>query len=107
MTSFVVASDFESTGTPLASRAVSPRSTQHLCPECETVLYVASTRFPTTIVLRSGTVDQAEHVSPGAHIWVKRKQAWLALPTDVPHFEEQYDREAVWPAESLARYAAL
>jgi hypothetical protein len=28
------------------------------------------------------------------------------LPDGVPQFDEQYDREATWPAESLARVKA-
>ena len=38
-----------------------------------------------------------------AHIWTKEKHAWLELPAHIPQFEEGYDRNKVWPQESLER----
>ena len=70
-----------------------------------TVIYTASTRFP-KLILRPGTLDDPNVATPQAHIWVRRKQSWVTLPPGIPQFKEQYDRETVWPAESLARLRA-
>jgi hypothetical protein len=106
MTSIVMLGDLTVTDGRASERTVSPRSTEYSCAECGTVIYVASTRFPSTVILRPGTLDRTEVAAPQAHIWVRRKQSWLELPSNVPRFEEQYERELVWPAASLARIGA-
>ncbi|MDP7358330.1 MAG: GFA family protein [Pseudomonadales bacterium] len=102
MTTFVMGNDLVIThGRPL-NEATSARSTAYSCPSCHTVIYIASSEFP-SVILRPGTLDDPAVATPQAHIWVRRKQAWLDLPDDVPQFAEQYDRETTWPASSLAR----
>jgi hypothetical protein len=41
------------------------------------------------------------------HIFTASKQPWVVLPPDTPSVEEYYDRDEVWPEESLARRRAL
>ena len=41
-----------------------------------------------------------------AHIFVRSKQTWFNLPNGMPMFEGAMDRDAVWSAESVARYDA-
>jgi hypothetical protein len=103
MTTIVLREDLVITHGTLSAAPRSPRSTAYACAACETTIYVASTRFPATVTLKPGTLDDAAIAAPQAHIWVRRKQAWLTLPDDVPQFYEQYDRETTWPAASLAR----
>ncbi len=106
MTTFVLRADVIIThGQTLAKRA-SPRSTVYSCSKCRTVIYIASTAFPLTVILKQGTLHDPSVATPQAHIWVRRKQPWLTLPEDVPQFEEQYDRETTWPTASLARIKA-
>lgn len=33
--------------------------------------------------------------------------SWITIPESVPTFEVYYDREALWPAESLERLDAI
>jgi hypothetical protein len=40
------------------------------------------------------------------HIWTRSKQPWLPLPKGVQVFEEYYDKDKEWPADSLAHLAA-
>lgn len=106
MTTIVVRDELVITRGEAFSKTLSPRSTMYGCARCGTAIYVASTAFPSTVILKSGTVDDTRVVVPRAHIWVRRKQAWLVLPEGVPTFAEQYDPETTWPAESLARMRA-
>lgn len=104
MTTIVLTADLTITEGEVAATKPSPRSTALSCANCGTLIYTASTAFPVTVIVKSGTFDDPNVVTPGAHIWVKRKQPWVILPEDVPQFEEAYDRDEVWPAESLARF---
>lgn len=56
--------------------------------------------------VRVGTLDDPTLLVPGMHIWTRSKQPWLPLPKGVRVFEEYYDKDKEWPADSLARLAA-
>ena len=62
---------------------------------------------PITKFVRAGTLDEPDLLPPNVHIFTTSKQPWVSLGTDVPTFPEYYDREAIWPKESLARREAL
>jgi hypothetical protein len=78
------------------------------CPTCRVALwsnYAGSgdaVRF-----IRVGSLDDPDRLPPDAHIFTASKQPWVVLPSDVPAFEAFYDRDAVWPEESLARRRAV
>ncbi|MDH7638483.1 GFA family protein [Sphingomonas oryzagri] len=55
-------------------------SQQRMCGTCHTRLYNTNTRRPGIAVIRAGTLDESHRIEVAAHIWVKRKQPWLALP---------------------------
>lgn len=106
MTTVVLSDELEIVHGTLASKQTSPRSTQYRCADCETIIYAASTAFPSSITMKPGTFDNPAVVAPLAHIWIKRKQPWVILPKGVPRFDEEYDRDTVWPASSLERLGA-
>jgi hypothetical protein len=103
MTTIVLRDDLVITHGATVPTALSPRRTAHGCAACDTWIYITSTRHRASVTLRSGTLDDASIATPQAHIWVKRKQPWLALPDGVPTFDENYDPESTWPTASLAR----
>lgn len=78
------------------------------CPACRVALwsnYAGSgdkVRF-----VRVGTLDEPDRAPPDIHIFTDSKQPWVILPDGVPAMPVYYDREAVWPAGSLARRKAL
>lgn len=80
----------------------------HACAVCADYVWVRYLyhRVP-VIALRTGTLDDPSLLPPQAHIFVRSKQPWLALTDGLPQFEEAFARDAVWPAESVARYEAL
>ncbi len=103
MTTIVLRDDLDITLGRTSATTLSPRSTSYACARCRTTIYVVSTRYPATVTLKPGTLDDTSVAAPQAHIWVRRKQAWVTLPPGIPQFAEQYDRDTTWPAASLAR----
>ena len=63
-------------------------STQEICGVCHTRLFNRNSAVPGLIVLRAGTLGSSNQINPVAHIWVRRKQPWLTLPTGVPSWPE-------------------
>lgn len=58
------------------------------CSTCYTRLFNRNSALPGMIFLRAGTLSGDADLDPVAHIWTRRKQRWVALPVDVPSFEE-------------------
>jgi hypothetical protein len=78
------------------------------CPRCRIALwshYAGS--GPVTKFLRVGTLDNPDLLPPDVHIFTASKQPWVVLPPGTPAFAEYYDREQVWPAQSLQRRRAI
>jgi hypothetical protein len=77
------------------------------CPACHIALWSsyagAGDRFR---FVRVGTLDDPDRLPPDIHIFTASRQPWVRLPEGALTFEEYYDREACWPAESLARRKA-
>ncbi|MGE7138315.1 GFA family protein [Luteibacter sp. NPDC031894] len=62
-------------------------SRQRICPTCHTRVYNTNTGHRFT-VLRAGTLDRSDELDCVAHMWTRRKQAWIALPPDIPTWHE-------------------
>ncbi len=78
------------------------------CPTCRIALWSHyagagdKARF-----VRVGTLEEPDRLPPDVHIFTSSKQPWVVLPPGIPAFSEYYDREAVWPEDSLVRRRAL
>jgi hypothetical protein len=103
LNTFVLRADLTVSSGTLAERRTSPRTTVYLCADCGTTIFSGSTRFPSTYIVRGGTIDDPSLVVPQAHVWVKRKHPWISVPYDTPSFDEDYDIDSTWPRESLDR----
>ena len=78
------------------------------CPSCKVAVWSNySGAGPLMRFVRVGTLDDPDLLPPDIHIFTASKQPWVVLPGGVPAFEEFYDRNRYWPAESLARRDAL
>ena len=78
------------------------------CPKCRIAVWSNyAGAGPTVRFVRVGTLDEPDRLPPDIHIFTTSKQPWVALPAGVPAVEEYYDRNELWPAESLERLAAL
>jgi len=78
------------------------------CPHCKVALW---SNYPgggdAVRFIRVGTLDDPDRLPPDIHIFTASKQPWVILPPGTPAVPEFYDLDAHWPAESLARRAAL
>jgi len=78
------------------------------CPDCHVAVW---SHYPglgeAVAFVRVGTLDAPDRFPPDIHIFTASKQPWLRLPEGLPAVAEYYDREAVWPVESLRRLAAV
>ena len=80
----------------------------HRCPMCKVAVwshYAGS--GPVIKFVRVGTLDDPDRLPPDVHIFTASKQPWVVIPPGSPSFDDYYDRERLWPAESLARRQLL
>ena len=78
------------------------------CPDCHVALWSNYAGAGDSIrFVRVGTLDEAFRIPPDIHIFTSTKQPWIVLPADVPVVSEYYDLHVFWPAESIARRAAI
>ena len=62
---------------------------------------------PLVKFVRVGTLGNPDLLPPQIHIFTRSKQPWVVLSAKVPAVPEYYEREAFWPADSLARWLLL
>lgn len=78
------------------------------CPHCRVALWSHyAGAGPLMSFVRVGTLDNPDLLPPEVHIFTASKQPWVQLPPGTPAVAEYYEREALWPADSLARRQAL
>src|SRR5207253_8945022 len=76
------------------------------CPACQVAVF-SEYGGPAVRFVRGGTLDDPSTVAPDVHIYTRSKVPWVTLPESVPAFDAYYDSKRLWPAESLARLAAV
>jgi len=76
------------------------------CPECQVAVYSDYGR-PEVLFVRGGTLDEPGAIEPDVHIFTKSKVGWVTIPESQAAVEIFYDREELWPAESLERLDAV
>lgn len=76
------------------------------CPTCRIAVWSVYSR-PAIRFVRVGTLADPDLAPPHVHIFTASKQRWVVLPAGVPAFAEYYDSSTLWPADSLARLAAV
>jgi len=78
------------------------------CPDCKVALWSHYSGAGTKVsFIRTGTVDHPHDLAPNIHIFTTTKRPWVVLPPGVPAVPEYFDAKEYWPADSLARRAAL
>jgi hypothetical protein len=78
------------------------------CPACRVALWSTYAGAGEKVrFVRVGTLDDPDRLPPDIHIFTASKQPWFDLPEGTLAFPEYYDRQACWPADSLARREAL
>lgn len=78
------------------------------CPHCKVAVWSHyAGAGPLVAFVRVGTLDDPDLLPPDIHIFTASKQPWVVLPEGVPAVAEYYEREQLWPPDSLARRAVL
>ena len=77
------------------------------CPRCQVAVWSEYGGRSEVHFVRAGTLDDPAQVSPDVHIYTGSKLPWVTLPASAPAFDEYYDSDTLWPADSLARRKAL
>jgi len=78
------------------------------CPSCRIALWSHYAGAGDAVsFIRVGTLDEPDRLPPDIHIFTTSKQPWVVLSPDVPAFEKFYDRNEMWPEESLERRRAV
>jgi hypothetical protein len=78
------------------------------CPACRVAVWSNYSGSGDVVrFIRVGTLDEPDRLPPDVHIFTASKQPWVVLPPGTPAVAEYYEASALWPAESLARRAAL
>lgn len=77
------------------------------CPKCQVAVWSDYRRRPKLRFVRVATLERPHPIVPDAHIYTRSKLPWVRLPEDARVFEEFYELEKEWPAESLARRKAI
>lgn len=97
-------------GDPVKARIPSESGRGQLmarCPDCKVTLWSHYTAGEKLTFLRVGTLDHPDRLAPDAHIFTRSKLPWLTLTDGKPQCETFYDRDTLWPKDSLARLASL
>jgi hypothetical protein len=76
------------------------------CPTCQVAVFSEYGR-PELRFVRAGTLDQPGGVTPDIHIYTRSKLSWIRLPDTALAFPDYYDKDTVWPADSLRHLAAI
>lgn len=79
----------------------------HRCADCGTTIKSDYGDRKVLSFLRATTLDDPGALQPDVHIYTRSKLPWVRLPEGARAFEEYYDMQKEWPAESLARRRAL
>ena len=78
------------------------------CPKCYIAVWSHyNGAGPKVAFIRTGTLDHPHDIVPDIHIFTTTQRPWVMLPTDKPAVPEDFNAKDYWPADSLARRAAL
>lgn len=83
-----------------------PAQRIYRCQHCQIAVFSEYGR-PELRYVRGGTLDAPAGVTPDVHIYTRSRVEWVTLPEATPVFEEYYDTDTVWPADSLQRLEAI
>lgn len=77
------------------------------CPQCLVAVWSDYGKRPALRFVRVATLDAPHAIVPDVHIFTRSKVPWVRLPEGARAFEEFYELEKEWPAQSLARRRAI
>lgn len=66
------------------------------CATCGSRLYHQGVREPDWLVIKGGTLDKPDLLTPSAQIWVTRKRPWVQLPPSLPGHDTEPEDFQAW-----------
>ena len=66
-------------------------TTHRICPNCHTRVASTNSERQGITIVKGGALDDADLDTPVAHMWIKRKRAWVTLAEDAMVFDETPD----------------
>jgi hypothetical protein len=79
----------------------------HRCGGCGVILWSHYAGAGKGVAfVRVGTLDAPGDCPPDIHIFTRWKQPWVVIPPDARAVPVYYERQGIWPEESLRRLAA-
>ena len=90
----------ESNGAPLSSTTVAAGSGKphqiFRCAKCATAMWSKYHAAPgDTVLLRAGTLDNPDAVTPDVHIFTQSKQPWVVIPEGAEQYPVFYSRSDI------------
>lgn len=76
------------------------------CPTCRVAVW-SRYATPHLLFVRVGTLEDPDACPPDIHIYTESRQPWVVIPAGAVAVPQYYRLADHWPAESLARRAAL
>ena len=61
----------------------------YFCPDCGNRIYHENPAMPEVLRLKPGTLDDTSFIKPDAHVWTKRAQPGVVIPSDIPSYDAQ------------------
>lgn len=77
------------------------------CPNCKIAVWSHYSLGEVMSFVRVGTLDDPDTCPPDVHIFTQSKQPWVTLNDGKPICETFYNRNELWPEDSLIRFSAL
>ncbi len=70
------------------------------CPQCGTRLFHQRPKYPDTLNIKAGSLDEVANLTPVGHIWTASKPNWVTIPQatyQTPHQPPGYEEMiALW-----------
>ena len=73
----------------------------YFCDNCGVYLYCKYAVATGRLAVRTATLDNP--ITPQAHIFIKDKDPWIEISNKEICHDTMYDRDKVWPVDSLKR----
>lgn len=61
---------------------------REFCGACGSPIRSVPRATPKIIAVKAGTLDRAQDFAPAMHIWTSSALPWVAIPDDLPRFEQ-------------------
>ena len=62
--------------------------TREFCPNCGSPLFTRAEKYPDSVFLKAGSLDEPERIKPNCQTWTKRAVPWAYLDEKLPCFPE-------------------